>query len=154
MEVNFLFEPTKICVEGLLWLSREGFRGGILRPYAGEGNGRVVGAVACALYGNALKRTAAECRLLALFGRICGAFLTIHGMFRRIHPMEMAIHGMDFEFHGVFRRVNSRHFVPYRGEKRAFRVVSDLNLHLFGSLSGVSRYAFLQCGAFQSHICH
>ena len=65
-------------------------------------------------------------------------FATFHGMFRQIHPMEMAIHGMDFEFHGVFRGENSRHFVPYCGEKRVFRVVSDLNLHLFGSLSGVS----------------
>ena len=72
MEVIFLFEPTKNCVDGLLWQAHEGVRGVFLRPYAGEGNGRCAGAAACALYGNALKRTAVGCRFLALSGEVGG----------------------------------------------------------------------------------
>ena len=116
----------------------EGARRGNWGLYDGERNGLVVEAGACALYGNALKRTAVGVRLLALFGELCGAFLTIHGMFRWIHPMEMAIHGMDLEIDGVFRGENWGYFLPYGGEKRVFSVIFDLSCRLIRSLSSVS----------------
>ena len=138
MEGIFLFEPAKIRVEGVLGLACEGARRGNWGLYDGERNVLVVEAGACALYGNALKRTAVGVRLLALFGELCGAFLTIHGMFRWIHPMEMAIHGMDLEIDGVFRGENWGYFLPYGGEKRVFSVVFDLSRRLIRSLSSVS----------------